>query len=98
MKTTDKTGLLASIDRFVGQVGKVSASRAADPGSNPAFAMGILPGRVLPVTFKKMALQWLPCQTPGFIGSALGLVDPVSVYCDWERVYKAFHPMHSHGR
>ena len=32
-----------------------------------------------------MALQWLPCQAPGVIGSALGLVGPVSVYCDWVR-------------
>ena len=32
-----------------------------------------------------MALQWLPCQTPGVIGSVLGLVGPVSVYCDWVR-------------
>ena len=33
----------------------------------------------------KLALQWLPCQAPGVIGSALGLVSPVSVYCDWVR-------------
>ena len=33
----------------------------------------------------KLALQWLPCQAPGVIGSALGLVGPVSVYCDWVR-------------
>ena len=31
----------------------------------------------------KLALQWLPCQAPGVKGSVLGLVDPVSVYCDW---------------
>ena len=34
---------------------------------------------------QKLALQWLPCQTPGVIGSALGLVGPVSVDCDWVR-------------
>ena len=34
---------------------------------------------------KKMALQWLPCPAPGVIGSALGLVGSVSVYCDWVR-------------
>ena len=34
---------------------------------------------------KKLAPQWLPCQAPRIIGSVLGLVDPVSVYCDWER-------------
>ena len=32
---------------------------------------------------QKLALQWLPCQAPGVLGSALGLVSPVSVYCDW---------------
>ena len=32
--------------------------------------------------FLKLARQWLPCQAPGTIGSALGLVGPVSVYCD----------------
>ena len=31
------------------------------------------------------ALQWLPCQAPGVIGSVLGLVGTVSVYCDWVR-------------
>ena len=53
------------------------------PGSNPACA-GIFSGRVIPVT-KKLALQGLPCQAPGIIGSTLGLVGPVSVYCDWVR-------------
>ena len=33
----------------------------------------------------KLALRWLPCQAPGVIGSVLGLVSPVSVYCDWVR-------------
>ena len=32
---------------------------------------------------KKLALQRLSCQAPGVIGSVLGLVGPVSVYCDW---------------
>ena len=32
---------------------------------------------------KKLALQWLPCQAPGIIGLALGLVGLVSAYCDW---------------
>ena len=52
-------------------------------GSNPACA-GIFQGRVMPVT-SKLALQWLPCQAPGVIGSEPGLVGPVSVYCDWVR-------------
>ena len=33
----------------------------------------------------KLALQWLPCQAPGVIGSVLGLVGLVSEYCDWVR-------------
>ena len=32
-----------------------------------------------------MVLQWLPCQAPVIIGSALGKVCPVSVYCYWVR-------------
>ena len=48
------------------------------------LAPGIFRGRVIPVT-QKLALQCLPCQAPGDIGSVLGLVSPVSVYCDWMR-------------
>ena len=44
----------------------------------------IFPGRVIPVT-SKLALQWLSCQAPGIIGSVLGLVGQLSVYCDWVR-------------
>ena len=33
----------------------------------------------------ELALQWLPCQAAVIMGSALGLVGPVSVYCDWVR-------------
>ena len=45
--------------------------------------IGICPGQVIPVT-SKLALQWLSFQAPGDVGSALELVGPVSVYCDWE--------------
>ena len=31
----------------------------------------------------KLALQWLPYRAPGVIRSVVGLVGPVSVYCDW---------------
>ena len=67
----------------IGLVVKASASRAEDPGSKPACAW-IFSGSVIPVT-SKLALQWLPCQAPGIIVSALGLVGPVSAYCDWMR-------------
>ena len=60
---------------------KVFASGA---GSIPACVVGIFPGRVMPMTLK-LAHQWLPCQAPGIIGSPLGLVGPVLVYCYWVR-------------
>ena len=64
---------------LVGLVVKASVSRAEDPASNPA-APGFFRGRL-----QKLALQWLPCQAPGVIGSVLGLVGPVLVYCEWVR-------------
>ena len=73
-----------TIDRLVGLVVKASASRAEDPGFESHLRRGFFRGRVIPVT-SKLALQWLPCQAPGVIGSALGLVGPMSVYCDWVR-------------
>ena len=57
---------------------KASASRAEDPGFESRFRRDFY-------GVEKLALQWLPCQAPGVIGSVLGLVDPVSVYCDWVR-------------
>ena len=65
----------------VGLVVKASTSRATDLCSIPAFAVGGFPGRHT----SDLVLQWLPCQAPGVIGSVLGLVGPVSVYCDWVR-------------
>ena len=70
-------------DRLVGLVVRRPPREWKIPGSNPAGA-GIFLGRVIPVT-QNLALQWLPCQVPGVKGSALGLVSPVSVCCDWVR-------------
>ena len=70
--------------RLVGLVVKASASRAEGPGFESRLRRDFFRGRVIPVTYK-LALQWLPCQAPGVIGSALGLVGPLSVYCDWVR-------------
>ena len=70
--------------RRVGLVVKASASRAEDPGFESRLRRDLFRDRVIPVT-QKLALQWLPCQAPGVIGSVLGLVGPVSVYCDWVR-------------
>ena len=61
-----------------------SARERKVPGSNPACAGIFFRGPVISMT-SKLALQWLPCQAPVVMGSALGLVGPVSVYCDWVR-------------
>ena len=62
---------------------RASASRAEDPGFESHLRLDF-PGQVIPMT-QKLTLQWLPCQEPGVIGSALGLVGLLSVYCDWVR-------------
>ena len=76
------TGVLSVASRLVGLVVKASASRLADPGFDSRLRRGILffLSRVIPVTCR-LALCWLPCQAPGVVGSTLGLVDLVSVYC-----------------
>ena len=48
------------------------------------FVPRFFQGRVIPVTLK-LALQWLPCQAYGVIGSVLGPVGQVSAYCGWVR-------------
>ena len=70
--------------RLVGLAVKAVAPRAANLGSNTAFGVDLLLAGVIPVT-ATLALQWLSCQASGVTGSALGLVGPVSVYCDWVR-------------
>ena len=69
---------------FVGLVAKASASGAKDPPVESRLSRDFFRGRVTPVT-KKLAFQWLPCQAPGVIGSVLGVVGAMSVYCDWVR-------------
>ena len=72
-----------TLDRLVGQVVKASASGAEDPGFESRLR-GDFSGSSHTNDFK-WVLQWLPCQAPGGIVSALGLVGPVSVYCDCVR-------------
>ena len=67
-----------------GLVVKASASRAEDPGFESRLRRDFF-GVESYQGLYKLALQCLPCQAPGVIGSALGLVGPVSVYCDWVR-------------
>ena len=61
--------------------GKASASRAEGPGFESRLRRDFFGVE----SYQWLALQWLPCQATGVIGSALGLVGPVSVYCDWVR-------------
>ena len=69
---------------LVGLVIKASTARPENPGFESRLRRDFFRGRVIPV-ISKLPLQWLPCRAPGIIGSALGLVGPVSVYCDWVR-------------
>ena len=69
-------------DRLVGLVVRRSPRERKIPGSNPACA-GIFSGSSHTSDLKIGTP--VACQTPGVIGSALGLVSPVSVYCDWVR-------------
>ena len=63
---------------------KASALRAEDPGFESRLRRDFFRGGVIPVT-SKLALQWLPCQALGVVGSVQGLIGPVSVYCEWVR-------------
>ena len=65
-------------DLLVGLVVKASASRAEDLGFDSPLR------RDLSGSSHTSDLQ-IACQVPGVIGSVLGLVSPVSVYCDWVR-------------
>ena len=71
-------------DRLVGLVVKAFASRAGDPEFESRWRRDFF-GVESYQWLKKLALQWLPCQAPGDIGSGLRLIGPVSVYCDWVR-------------
>ena len=74
---------MLTIDCLVGLVVKAFASRAEDYEFESRLRQ-FFKGHVIPVTYK-LALQWLPCQAPGIVGSVLGLAGLVSVYCDWVR-------------
>ena len=71
-----------SHDRLVGLVVKASTSRAEDPGFESRLWRNFS-GSSHTIDLKFGA----PVATlPGVIGSVLGLVGPVSVYCDWVRL------------
>ena len=69
--------------RLVGLVVKASASREEDPGFKSRLRQYFFGSSH--TSDLKLALQWLPCQAPGVLGSVLGLVGSVSAYWDWVR-------------
>ena len=69
--------------RLVGLVVRRPPREQKIPGSNPACD-GIFPGSSH-TSDLKICTPVAARQAPGIIGSALGLVGPVSVYCDWVR-------------
>ena len=66
-------------NRLGGLVVKASSSRAENPGFESRLR------RDFSGLSHTSDSSELPCQEPGIIGSVLGLVGPVSVYCDWVR-------------
>ena len=68
---------------LIGLVVRASASGAEDPEFNSRLCHGDFSGSSH--TSDRLALQWLPYQVPSIIGSVLGLVGTVSVFCDWVR-------------
>ena len=60
---------------------KASASGAEDPGLESLLRREFF--RVESYQLKTGTPVAIPFQAPDIIGSVLGLVGPVSVYCDW---------------
>ena len=71
------------IDRLVGLVVKASARRAEDQGFESHLRRNFF-GSSHTSEFK-INSPVAACQAPGVIGSGVGLVSPVSVYCDGVR-------------
>ena len=78
--------------RLVGLVVKASASRAEDPGFESRLHRDLFfwgeEGRGRGSSHAsdlKVGTPVATCQAPGVIGSVLGLVGEVSVYCEWVR-------------
>ena len=66
----------------MGLVVKASISRVEDSGLDSRLRHGDFSGSSHTSDLK---IGTVPCQVPGIMGSALRLVGPVSVYCDWVR-------------
>ena len=62
---------------------KASASRAEDPGFESRLRRDF--SKSSHTSDLKIGTPVAALQAPGVIGLVLGLVGPVSVYCDWVR-------------
>ena len=71
------------IDRLVGLVVEAFASGAEDPGFESHLRRDFSGSSH--TSDLEIGTPVATLQAPGIIGSALGLVGPVSVYCDWVR-------------
>ena len=71
-------------DHLSGLVVKMSASRAEYPGFESCLHQDFFGGSSH-TSDLKIGTPVLSCKAPGVIGSVLGLVGPVSVYCDCVR-------------
>ena len=69
-----------ALDRLVGLVVKVSTSGAEDPRFESRLQQDFSGS-----SHTSDLKIGTPVATTGVIGSALGLVGPVSAYCDWVR-------------
>ena len=77
-------GFLSNMaNRLVGLVVKASAPREGRSGVRIPLAAGFSGSSH--TSDSKIGTPVAPCQAPGVRGTALGLVGPVSVYCDWVR-------------
>ena len=71
------------LDRLIGQVVHSSPSRSANPGFDSRFRRVL--SRPSHTSDLQIGTPGPPCQAPDVKGSAMGLVGPVSVYCEWVR-------------
>ena len=74
-------GFLLLGDRLLGPVVQVSSSRVEDPGFESRLRWDFSGSSHT----SDLEIGTPVATLPGMIGSALGLVGPVSVYCDWVR-------------
>ena len=71
------------IDRLAGLVVKVATLRVEDPGFECCLCRDF--SESIHTSDYKIGIPVVTLPGPGVIGSVLGLVDPVSAYCDWVR-------------